>query len=541
MKRLTQTKPGIRRHALVAAVAAALAMGIAGNAAAQGFPATLSVSSLDGASGFRMDGVAASDFTGRSVSEAGDINGDGIGDVVIGAQGADPNGSYSGSSFIVFGRSTGFASAVNLSTLDGSNGFRLNGAAAAERVGWSVGAAGDVNGDGIGDLIVGAYRASPNGNLSGRTYVVFGHTGTFAATIDASSLDGSDGFRLDGVAATDYSGFSVDGAGDVNGDGIDDLIIGASRADPNGAQSGSSYVVFGHTGASAATINLSSLNGANGFRLDGVAASDYVGRSVSSAGDVNGDGIGDVIVGAFGTDPNGSFSGGGYVVFGHTGTFAATLNLSNLDGTTGFRLDGVAVQDYAGRSVSVAGDINGDGFDDVMMGADRADPNGDGSGSTYVVFGHSGAFAAAINLSTLDGMNGFRVDGVTVSDNSASAVSGLDDVNGDGIGDLIIGASRADPSGSESGSSYVVFGHQGAFSPVLNLSSLDGVTGFRIDGAGAFTRSGFAVSGAGDVNGDDLADLIIGAYRASPNGAQSGSGYVVFGRNTILLFKDGFE
>ena len=106
-------------------------------------------------------------------------------------------------------------------------------------------AAGDINGDGFDDLIIGAPFASPNGNDSGASYVVFGKAGGFAANLNLSTLDGSNGFKISGVGAGDESGFSVSAAGDVNGDGFDDLIIGAYRASPNGSSSGASYVVFG--------------------------------------------------------------------------------------------------------------------------------------------------------------------------------------------------------------------------------------------------------------------------------------------------------
>ena len=169
----------------------------------------------------------------------------------------------------------------------------------------AVSAAGDVNGDGFDDLVVGAYRAVPNGDSSGASYVVFGKAGGFAATINLNTLDGSNGFRLDGVAASDLSGGAVSAAGDVNGDGFDDLVVGADGADPNGSRSGASYVVFGKASGFAASINLNTLNGSNGFRLDGVATYDQSGRAVSAAGDVNGDGFDDLVVGAGGAGPNG--------------------------------------------------------------------------------------------------------------------------------------------------------------------------------------------------------------------------------------------
>src|SRR5205823_7713383 len=121
------------------------------------------------------------------------------------------------------------------------------------------------------------------------------------------------------------------------------------------------------------------------------AADDQSGRSVASAGDVNGDGFADLIVGANGADPNGSGSGASYVVFGQATGFAANLDLSSLDGTNGFKLNGVAGRDDSGRSVASAGDVNGDGFDDLIVGALVADPHGTASGASYVVFGHASA------------------------------------------------------------------------------------------------------------------------------------------------------
>ncbi|HAX75252.1 MAG TPA: hypothetical protein DCY88_05300, partial [Cyanobacteria bacterium UBA11372] len=180
---------------------------------------------------------------------------------------------------------------------------------------------------------------------------------------------------------------SVSSAGDVNGDGLDDLIIGAWGADFNGTNSGSSYVVFGSKSGFSSSLNLSSLNGSNGFAINGIAADDGSGTSVSSAGDVNGDGIDDLIIGAWGADPNGiSNSGQSYVVFGSKSGFGAIFNLSNLNGYNGFAINGIAVGDGA-SSVSSAGDVNGDGFGDVIIGAAGADPNGSNSGQSYVVFG----------------------------------------------------------------------------------------------------------------------------------------------------------
>ena len=179
-------------------------------------------------------------------------------------------------------------------------------------------------------------------------------------------------------------------------------------------------------------------------------------------------------------------------------TFAA-VNVSTLDGTNGFRLDGVATDDFSGVSVSSAGDVNGDGFEDLIIGAEGADPNGNSvAGSSYVVFGRSGGFTSAIDLSTLDGTNGVRLDGVGAHDRAGHSVSSAGDVNGDGFDDLIIGADQANPNGNTwAGSSYVVFGKSGGFASVLNLSTLNGTTGFRLDGVAAFDNSGGSVGSAG--------------------------------------------
>ena len=503
-------------------------------------PAILNLADLTPTTGFRLDGENARDGSGRKVSSVGDINGDGYDDFAIGSSSADPNErSSSGSTYIVYGKPDGSIdfNGVELSDIVASNGnvgFRIDGESANDRS--YVISADDVNGDGYNDIILGAVFADPNGHYSGSTYVVFGKESGFSGIIDLFDItgDGGDGFRIDGENIRDWSGNSVS-AGDVNNDGYDDIIIGAPYADPSGGNSGSTYVVFGKENGFSRTMGLSELDGSDGFRIDGESGGDISGYSVS-AGDVNGDGYDDIIIGAAGADRNGnsvSNRGASYVVFGKDDdAFAATMNLSELDGSDGFRINGESAGDRSGYSVSSAGDINGDGYDDIIIGAPQADPNGSSSGSVYVVFGKESGFSRVIEPSELDGSDGFRINGGSAGDSSGRSVSSAGDFNGDGYDDLIIGAPNADPNGNKSGSTYVVFGKESGFSRVIELSELDGSDGFRINGESEEDYGGVSVSSAGDINGDGYDDIIIGAFMADSNGFASGSSYIIYGHAT---------
>ncbi|MBB5042376.1 VCBS domain-containing protein [Shinella fusca] len=478
--------------------------------------ATIDLGNL-GSLGFRIDGAAAGDASGYSVSSAGDVNGDGYDDVIVGARYAESsNTSSAGSSYVVFGSASDFGT-LNLADL-GSAGFRIEGEITEGQSGYSVSSAGDVNGDGYNDIIVGTY-SDPSRTTKSPSYVVFGKGSGFT-TVNLATLTDADGFRIESTAK---GGKFVSSAGDVNGDGYDDIIVGVEYS--NGT-AGSSYVVFGKA-SGFGTVNLDNL-GSTGFRIDGAAWGNYSGYSVSSAGDVNGDGYDDIIVGAYRANlADKSEAGSSYIVFGKSDGFS-DINLANL-GSAGFRVDGAASGDRSGVSVSAAGDVNGDGYDDVIIGAYTTSPYGRYlAGASYVVYGGASR-TGTVDLADL-GSAGFRIDGAVDNDYSGNFVSSAGDVNGDGYDDLIVGAHSADPSSgkTDAGSSYVVFGGPSRTGTV-DLADL-GSAGFRIDGTAAYDYSGRSVSSAGDVNGDGYDDLIVGAFGADPSGkTDAGSSYVIYG------------
>ncbi|MEO1329673.1 MAG: hypothetical protein AAFW46_08425 [Pseudomonadota bacterium] len=483
-------------------------------------------------SGTILNGVAAGNQSGSALAGLGDVNDDGIVDLIIGAPTAAGN---AGESYVVFGRSGGFGASLNLSALDGSNGFTLEGVLPPDRSGFAVSGAGDLNDDGIPDIVVAAREASPNGASSGAVYVVFGQQSAFSATVDLSALNGSNGFRLNGIDPGDLAGNSVANAGDVNGDGIDDLIIGARDAAPGGRiDAGETYVVFGQSGGFAASVELSSLNGSNGFTLNGIAADDRSGRTVSSAGDFNGDGVDDILIGAG--------AGGAFLVYGDSGGFAASIDLSSLSSSTGFRITTFNTGDPSGREVAALGDVNGDGFDDVIVSGGAGNQNG--QGESGVIYGRPSS--GSVNPTTLDAPFGFRLVGADPFDDSGDAVAGVGDVNGDGIADILIGASQASQSGGMgAGEVYLVFGAETRPSAVFELSSIDGRNGYLFRGLDEFDASGSALAGVGDVNADGAPDFVIGAFRGDPNGNfNAGESYLIYGgadRLRALDRADGIE
>lgn len=430
-----------------------------------------------------LPGASAIELVGGSwVSSAGDVNGDGVADVLVsvGDRGSPVDPSEANKVFVVFGDPQ--MGRVELNSL-GERGFVISSATPGD-MGSVTSAAGDVNGDGLDDIVVGA---SDQGG--GTAYVVFGKTDTLPVNLLLFHLNahGTSGFKIDGEGG--LAGRTVDGAGDVNGDGLSDVIIGAPFR-------GASYVVFGKADSLPVSLSLmgTPVVGAAGFKIETPAPDWDRGYHVAGIGDFNGDGTPDVAVGRSNRGGPAKACCGAWVVFGKPD--GDTVDVRNLGGK------GIWIKNSA--YVAGAGDINGDGLSDLLQ-------------SNGVRFGTRSTRA---QNASIGGKGGVVFSPALYT---FSAADGGEDANGDGLDDVVFGAEIEDRAGPDSGSSYLLAGRK-RWSPRFNLAR---TASLRIDGPGPDTYSGFDVALLGDINGDGRGEIAISVFSPPPHGTI----HIVWGRS----------
>jgi len=444
-----------------------------------GGPSGMGTSFPPQASSDLSEGAAV--FQGAEVASAGDVNGDGYGDLIVGASSFDGGSGESGAAFVYLGGEGGLPSGVGSAIADtvllSNQPFSL--------MGGSVSSAGDVNGDGYGDVIVGAFRYDFGQVDEGAAFLFHGGPSGIPdggpATADAY-------FESDQAGA--FLGSSVSSAGDVNGDGYADVLIGASRFDAGSFDEGAAFVFLGSP---------SGVPGGDPLLAHAWIESNQpaarLGGSLSSAGDVNGDGYGDVIVGSFGYDAPEVNEGAAFVFLGS----AAGIPDSS-PATAHAQLESNQAEAWMGESVASAGDVNGDGYDDVVVGASNYDP-AFSEGAAFVFHGSASGIA--------DGSPA-TADTWLDCDSSAcrlgSSVAGVGDVNGDGYADVGVGApGYLVESGVFEGEGAALVYHGGpAGIPSGDPDDADSTIGGD-PGSALFPMLG----GAGDVDGDGLADVAV--------------------------------
>ncbi|WP_245278274.1 putative Ig domain-containing protein [Methylosinus sp. PW1] len=382
---------------------------------------------------------------------------------------------------------------------------------------WVSGIA-DINGDLVPDLIVGGPGDDDKAVDAGRVYVNYGAALGGTDTVVTNSIAG---FIIDGVNAGDRAGAAVGSVADLNGDGKAEVLVGAPGVE-NGAltDAGAAFVIWGHALGGVDLADPFAANG-GGYVIKGQAAGDGAGSALNSIADLNGDGKAEILVGAPGSDANGADSGAAYVVWGKSSD--AAINLSNVTaGTGGFRIIGQAAGDRAGYALGKISDLNGDGKSEILVGTPGNDAGGSNAGAVYVVYGKATGSQVDLN-SVAVGTGGFRITG-QAGDAIGSSLSDIGDVNGDGVSDLLIGASATKRA-------YVVYGKNSTTEVKLSDVAL-GSGGFLITGEATGDLLNLSVAGGVDFNHDGVADFIIGAPHNGEGGADAGAVYLVWGGNS---------
>ena len=424
------------------------------------------------------NGEVSEDYAGTSVASAGDVNNDGYADILVSAP---YNNSNTGVIYLIYGNS------IEATTVDLSHGdiVQFTGESVESYVGTSVASAGDVNNDGFSDILIGAQHVD---SAAGAAYLIYGQ----AAPLTSANL--STAIKFSGETAGNQAGNSVASAGDVNNDGYSDILIGAY--DFSGASAGAAYLIYGQA-APLASANLSTA-----IKFSGETAGDEAGRSVASAGDVNNDGFSDILIGADLNNNDGSV----YLMYGQS----SPLTSANL--STAIKFSAEYANSYTGQSVASAGDVNGDGFSDFLIGAPYAEIGESvlitREGAAYLVYGQSTPFVSH-NLSSEVEFFGYIISGQI-----GSHVASLGDMNNDGYTDFSISGASGE------GYSYIILGQSTEF---ISQELTDYRAAFYDGSYGNFKEND--IVGAGDVNNDNYADIL---FTNSTYNDNTGAAYLMY-------------
>jgi len=353
---------------------------------ANGFSPIIGLDTLSRYSGLSLYGTNYWDNFGTTGGYAGDMNGDSIDDFYVTADDTDFNGFSSGTVYVIYGKKH-FPDTLDVDTLYQQHGFLINGKNTDDNVGIAAGSLKDINGDGLNDLAIGAFHA--NGD-TGAGYVVFGRNTMFEDTVNTRDLDGTNGFELLGETPGDYAGAAVGDAGDLNGDGINDLFISAQRTKSNDfSYAGKTYIIYGSNSPFPPTVLLGKYTEYQGFDIGGTQTLEFSGNSVVGLGDTNGDDIDDLLIGAlFSSSNNFTRNGAAFVLYGRPDNFPHEFSLSSLTEADGYIIQGKDSYARLGFEVGGGGDFNGDGINDLILGADYGSANTPNApGEAYLIYG----------------------------------------------------------------------------------------------------------------------------------------------------------
>lgn len=464
-----------------------------------------------------ISGNAGFEQSGWRVESSGDVNGDGYDDLLIAAHTDGANGYQNGAVYLFYG-GTGVAPLAGPIDVDLADAVFL-GVGSRSYTGYRIDIAGDLDGDGHDDIVMGAPLAG-NSDWRGAVYVYYG--GEAAELLSGSMTVNSADAIISGAADSDSLGRGAHGVGDVDGDGYDDLMVGASGVEWSGPQTGMAYLFYGGSGASLIAGTFSVLAADARFPAEG--SGDQAGRSLADAGDFNGDGVGDFLVGVHSANNlHGYQAGNVYLFYGRTPStrWYGTQPLAGADVIFVSESD----DDELGVHASGVGDVDGDGVDDILLGAHYAGSSGAERGAAYLFYGRSGvdALSGTLGASSAD----LVVRGVNDGDQTGIFVGG-GDVNGDGFADFMIGSSGFFRAGiGNASAAHLFYGRPTRRTGSRLITQAD----FALLSSQANAEAGHGLSIGGDLNADGYDDIVVGAHGV--NGAFSGSfgaTYVFYGQ-----------